>query len=118
MRRTGLPRASTTAWIFVDGPPRERPISCGPLFYRARSVLMGAYDRGIDQVTLAVPLASEGLEEAREHAARRPPRESRVDGLPGAIGARQIAPRRTGTKDPQHALHHGSVGFTWPSALL
>jgi hypothetical protein len=24
---TGLPSASTIAWIFVDGPPRECPIS-------------------------------------------------------------------------------------------
>ena len=34
--RTGLPSASTIAWIFVDGPPREGPISWEPPFSAPR----------------------------------------------------------------------------------
>jgi hypothetical protein len=33
---------------------------------------MRAYDRGIDQVALAVAFARESLEEARKHTGRRP----------------------------------------------
>ena len=33
---TGLPSASTRAWILVVSPPRERPIACSPFFFVRR----------------------------------------------------------------------------------
>ena len=116
--RTGLPSASTTAWIFVDGPPRERPISCAPLFRRARRVLVGAHDRSIDEVALVVALSRESREQTREHARRRPAREPRVHRLPRAVAARQVAPRRARPQNPEHPLDHRSVGLARPSAFL
>src|SRR6184192_4319158 len=32
-QRTGLPKASTTAWVLVLNPPRERPKAWGPAFF-------------------------------------------------------------------------------------
>src|SRR6218665_2816068 len=32
-QRTGLPSASTTTWILLVHPPRERPIAFGPSFF-------------------------------------------------------------------------------------
>jgi hypothetical protein len=40
---------------------------------------MGAHDRGVDRVTLAVAFTRECLEEGRENSGLRPPREPRVD---------------------------------------
>ncbi len=39
--RTGFPRVSTTAWIFVNGPPRERPI-LGPPFFAAPEAIVAS----------------------------------------------------------------------------
>src|SRR5713226_1825990 len=33
---TGLPKASTRAWILVVSPPRDRPIACSPSFFAPR----------------------------------------------------------------------------------
>ena len=33
---TGLPKASTSAWILVVSPPRDRPIACSPFFFAHR----------------------------------------------------------------------------------
>ena len=43
-------------------------MSWGPLSSRARRVLMGAHDRGVDVVALAVALPRRCLEQACENA--------------------------------------------------
>jgi len=118
MIRTGLPKASTSAWILVDGPPRERPISWGPLFCRARRVLMGAHDRGIDKKPLGVMLASQCLKQPRQYTGVGPAGKSRVDRLPRAVGARHISPRSAGPQNPDQSFDHELVGLGRSSALL
>src|SRR5512142_1440230 len=111
MIRTGLPNASTSAWILVDGPPRERPISWGPLFGRARRVLMGTHDRGVDKEPLGVMLTRQGLKQPCQYTGVGPAPKPRVDRLPGTVGARHISPRGAGSQNPNHSFDHELVGF-------
>jgi hypothetical protein len=116
--RTGLPSASTTAWIFVDGPPRERPICWGPLSSRARGVLMGAHDRGIDEIAFAVTLTRQRFYQSCKHSRLRPSRKARVHGLPWAVRMRQVAPWRSRSQDPDHRFDHQPMRFRVTSARL
>ena len=54
---TGLPRASTSAWILVVSPPRDRPIACSPFFSRPGAMLVSAHDGGVDHHVFVVMIA-------------------------------------------------------------
>jgi hypothetical protein len=108
-----LPSASTTAWIFVDGPPRERPICWSPLSSRA---LMSTHDRGVDAIAFAVTLTRRRFYQSCKHSRLRPSRKARVHGLPLAVRMRQVAPWRSRSQDPDHRFDHQPMRFRVTSA--
>src|SRR5436305_9747407 len=69
-----------------------------PLFACARAVLMRANDGGVDHRVFIVRIISQRLEKILPYTVLRPPREPRVNVLPGAEAFGQIAPRRTRAK--------------------
>jgi hypothetical protein len=64
---TGLHKGSTSAWILVVSPPRDRPIPCSPFFSRTGAVLMRAHDGGVDHHVFVVMIARQQLENAFEN---------------------------------------------------
>jgi hypothetical protein len=70
----GFPKASTSAWILVVNPPRDRPIACAPFFSRTGTMLMSTYDRGIDHHAFVAMIARQQLEDALPFFAHRPKR--------------------------------------------
>jgi hypothetical protein len=90
---TGLPSASTTAWIFVVRPPRERRwLGSRRLFLSAGAVLVRAHGRRVEHHELVVGVTSECFENPRKHAAFAPSAVAPVRCLPAPVPLRQIAP--------------------------
>ena len=77
----------------------------------AGRVLVGADHRGVypdDPLALlvAVTTGSQTIEHQHPGAVRRPPPVPVVDGLPVAVGRRQVPPRTARTSPPQNAIDH------------
>ena len=71
------------AWIFVLGPPRERPIAWQPPSgFCPGGVLVGAGDGTVDHVDPAVAAAGEAIERPLPHARAGPAVEAGLDGQP------------------------------------
>lgn len=51
---TGRPQPSTTAWIFVDLPPREQPIASASAPFSASGGTMGFCGRAIDHMDIPI----------------------------------------------------------------
>src|SRR3954471_4129084 len=118
----GRPWPSARRWILVENPPCERPSAssgaappdgAGPA--SAGGVLVGANDRGIDNVQIPVDLAPrvrlslKGGEDAVPNTRSAPAIEAAPHRSDRAIALRQIAPGGAGAVDPQHAAHHPAV---------
>src|ERR1700704_1367915 len=84
IRLQGLPKASTSAWTLVVNPPRDRPIACAPFFFAHHTVLMSAYDSGIDHHVFVVWIAAQQLENTLENSALRPSAETLMNRFPMA----------------------------------
>src|SRR3990172_7507544 len=103
IKAQGLPKASTSAWILVVSPPRDRPIACSPFF------LVSGHDGGVDHHVFVVVIACQQLENALENSAFRPPAEALVDDLPIAETLGKIAPRNAGSISVENGLDEQSV---------
>jgi len=72
-------------------------------------MLMGSDDSGVDHSVFVVRIVSQRLEKTLPNTALRPPREPRVNVLPGAEALRQIAPRRPRAEFPDHRLNEKPI---------
>ncbi len=59
----GLPSASTMPWILVPNPPRERPKACGPCFFSAGGVLVGADRSAIEHHFFQITIRTDDFEQ-------------------------------------------------------
>ena len=75
---------------------------------------MGAIDESLRQIDFAAvsQVFSERLEHFPEHARLDPFLHPTMNRLIRRVFARQSLPRRTGPKDPEHAVEHASRGHT------
>jgi hypothetical protein len=96
---TGLPKASTSAWVLVVSPPRDRPIACSPFFFAPRRCA-----GGVDHHVLVVMVARQQLENAFENSALRPPAEPLVDDFPIPEALGKVTPRNPGSIPVQNGL--------------
>jgi hypothetical protein len=101
---TGLPKASTSAWILVVSPPRDRPIACGPFFSCTGAVLMRAHDSGVDHHVFVVVIVRQQLENSLENPAPGPPAEALVDDFPITEALRKVTPRDARPISEQNGL--------------
>src|SRR5215212_772474 len=106
---TGLPSASTSAWILVVSPPLLRPIAwSGPAFWgrrpRAGRVLMSAHDGAVDHRIFVVSLCGEVLEHPLPHAGLGPAAEAGLHLDPTAEPLGQIAPGNARPIAVEHGL--------------
>src|SRR5215213_3078647 len=118
--RPGQPRPRTAKWSLVVRPPRERPIAWSWPPFGPGGVLVGAHDGAVEDQVLEVRVVRQGREDAVPHALGGPPAEPPEGAVPAAEDLRQVAPRRPGPHDPQHALDEhavvaaGRAGRLWP----
>ena len=89
---------SSTRRATARSLPRRR------FFGRAGAMLMGAHNRCVDHGVFVVRIVRQGFEQTRPNAFLRPARKPRVDVLPSSEPLGKIAPRRAGTKLPDHRL--------------
>ena len=107
--RIGSPCASTTTWILVVSPPRERPRQrSAPPFCR-RGLLMDPNGGAVDHLDVAVRRDGDGVHQPVPDARFAPSHEAIVAGGARAIALGQIAPRRTGPQHPEDAVQHAAV---------
>src|SRR5258708_9716495 len=104
-----LPRQSTTAWIFVVRPPRERPIACAkaPLSAAGRAVGLGR--RAVDHLGVAAIRSHQGLEQSLPEPAPGPPVEAIVDRRGRSVEGRAILPTATHLEHMNDAADHPSI---------
>ena len=67
-------------------------------------MLMDPDVRRVEEDVFEIGIIGQGLEKAFPDALLRPAPETCVDAVPFAELARQIAPRRAGSRDPQYRL--------------
>ena len=72
-------------------------------------MLMDPDQRRVDEDIFEVWILRQALENPLPHALLRPPPEARVYGVPFAKFVRQIAPRRTCARHPQHPFHKQTI---------
>lgn len=102
-RRTGRPNASVAAWIWVLKPPGEWPWSSAFAPFdlaRARGMLMGTHDRGIDHQPFEVGFPRQHAQHIVENAPLDPAIRASLHSL--------IMPNRSGRsrqRPPERAIH-------------
>jgi hypothetical protein len=107
-KRSGLPKASTQAWILVLNPPRLRPrawFSCPPLFLkhlRRKDALAQWYCRAR---FAPYPDHWRNVDAYRPHLVLTPTRKAFVDRIPVPLLFRKHAPLCAAAQDPQNSLH-------------
>jgi hypothetical protein len=107
--RIGRPCASTTTWILVVRPPRDRPRSdLRPPFCR-RGLLVGANGRAVDHLDVAVMRCADNVHQPVPHACLSPSHEAIVAGGTRTITLGQVAPWRTRSQHPEDAVQHAAV---------
>jgi hypothetical protein len=104
----GFGTDSTTFARFVDDIQFEAAVS-RELLARGGRILMGTYDRRVDDVTFAILLFGESFEHTSPNALTRPAAESRVDALPRSKTLREVSPRSAGPQDPDHPFNHSPI---------
>jgi hypothetical protein len=109
MTLTGLPRASTSAWIWVVNPPRDQPIACAPFFMGAGATLLSAHDGGVNHHVFVVVIAGQEPENPLGNAALGPSVEVLIDNLPVAKALGQIAPRDAGAKPEENGFDEQAI---------
>jgi hypothetical protein len=110
-QRTGLPKASTTAWIRGLNPPRERPKAWGRLFLGASGVLVSAYRGAIHQKLLQIRTDPVRLKKALPDPLFHPTRKAHIYAIPLPKVQRQIPPWCPGASHPQPRFQKQPVVF-------
>ncbi|AGC47874.1 hypothetical protein MYSTI_06601 [Myxococcus stipitatus DSM 14675] len=104
----------------MEKPPRERPKawstgSCGPLLASSGGCARSTHHRGVDEEDAHVQLVlflQMGLERSHQPlpgAISTPAHEAVIDGLPGAIARRDVAPGRSGMQPPENPVEDEPV---------
>lgn len=100
--RMGRPLWSTAAWTFVVGPPRLRPMDCGPFFFLcAMCGTVAANERAVQAHSCETWLGGEHIKNALPNAAATPVHVTDVYRMPVTIAGGQVAPRQPDTKPVQ-----------------
>src|SRR5262245_19642516 len=81
-------------------------------------MLMGAYDGGVDDQVLKVPIVRQRRENPMPHTFAAPAAKASEDAIPLAERRWQIAPRRAGAHDPKHTFHEHPVVAASGAALV
>src|SRR5215475_13374303 len=109
-KRSGLPSASTSAWIFVLNPPRLRPSAWSSAFFeRAGAVLMSSHDGTVDHRVLVIAIGGQVLKDVLPDAGFGPAAKPPVRILPVAEALRQVAPWYSRTVPVQHRLDKATI---------
>lgn len=106
-KRTGKPKASTTQWILVPNPPRERPRAWleRPPFYPGPCCLGLSTDHGgVDRQPLDIRIVRYGFEYSVDHALLDPAVIAPLGGLVRSKPFGQIAPATSRTRQPQQGI--------------
>src|SRR5215472_18968180 len=107
---TGLPNASTRAWILVLSPPRDRPIaSSSSVFLCAGAVLMSSHDGAVYHGVFVVGIRRQMLQDPFPDAALGPPGKPRVNLDRIAESLRQIAPGYASAIPVEHGFDEQPV---------
>ena len=117
-RRSGLPSASTSAWILVLRPPRLRPRAWSSAFFEsAGAVLMSPHDGAVDHRVFVIAIGCQVRKDALPYAGFGPPAEPPVRILPVAEALRQIAPgdSRTAPTSPSLPGSRSLIRSHWSS---
>ena len=103
-KASGLPSASTRAWILVLSPPRLRPIAWSSSFFgRAGAVLVGAHDGAVDHRVFVVGARGEMLKHPLPHPAFGPTAEPEARGAVRAARSTRRADQRGRPRRPRRA---------------
>lgn len=94
----GRPQRSTTAWIFVDLPPLERPIACASAPFSARGGSGRLCGGAVDHVKVPIGRLHQSFKQPPPYAFGRPTMEAIVDGGRGAVASGTILPPATGSQ--------------------
>src|SRR5262249_51708364 len=109
-KRSGLPSASTSAWILVLSPPRLRPGAWSATFFEsAGAVLMSPHDGAVDHRVCVIAIGCQVLKDALPYAGFGPAAEPPVRILPVAEALRQVAPWDSRTVPVQHRLDKATI---------
>lgn len=106
-KRARCPSPSTSAWILVLSPPRERPRACSPFFGCACGMLMGANDGRVQEDLLEICILGQCREHLSPHARVRPARKTSEYRVPQTELLGQIPPWTPRPGNPQDGLHTG-----------
>src|SRR5271166_3463989 len=104
----GIAQSIDERMYLVVSPPRDRPIACAPFFSSASTVLVSAYDRGVDHV-FVVGITRQPLENALENAVLRPSVKALVYDIPLAETRGQITPRVSRSISVKNRINEQSV---------
>src|SRR5262244_4665352 len=109
-KRSGLPSASTSAWILVLSTPRLRPSAWSSTFFEsAGAVLMSPHDGAVDHRVCVIAIGCQMLKDALPYAGFGPAAEPPVRILPVAEALRQVAPWYSCTVPVQHRLDKATI---------
>src|SRR5262249_31512935 len=111
-KRSGLPSASTSAWILVLRPPRLRPRAWSSTFFEgAGAVLMSPHDGAVDHRVFVIAIGCQVLKDALPlpYAGFGPAAEPPMRILPVAKPLRQVAPWDPRTVPVQHRLDKATI---------
>lgn len=79
---------------------------------------MHPHDRGVDHLHLAAVSCHDSIHQPIPNAGFAPPIEAVVGGRIGAVSLGHIAPRRTGTQNPEDAIEDLSIVLWLRSAPI
>src|SRR5262249_54600694 len=109
-KRSGLPSASTSAWILLLRPPRLRPSAWSSTFFEsAGAVLMSPYDGAVDHRVFVIAVGCQVPKDALPYAGFGPAAEPPVRILPVAEALRQVPPWDSRTVPVQHRLDKATI---------
>ena len=107
--RIGRPCWSTTAWILVVSPPRERPRHrSAPPFCR-RALLMDANYRSVDHSNVPVVSFGDRIHQPIPDPRLPPSVEAVVNCRGRPVTLWQIGPSRARSQDPEDAVQHPPI---------
>jgi hypothetical protein len=118
-RRSGRPRTSTRAWIFVVRPPREMPMAWARAPFCAAGTPVRLHIAAVDLGRLGDPaLVGQRSKDTAPHTAPAPPVPTVVDRRWRTVIARAVPPAPSALEHVHDARDHSPVIYPTRSRLV